>query len=277
MVEANTSLPGWSEDLARAILRSLPEERVALLTARAQTGRQAGDDDLLRDKRDKALAELLANPSLRMAAAQAWREAHSDLVAAAQLVSLEGSAEQGEALVRCFGAEAVMLELLTDEHEDAWDVAEWTVENVKSEPLRRELAAILDRWKTGAAGAGRKAPASAAARIVIIGGHQRDESKMAERLLDNLGFDVRWKPCEKCQGSPDDKDLHAAMAHADAVILVISMVSHTIMRIVKRFTQLRRIPLQRIDKATDQQLRGALAELFPDQFPPRSDAASPKG
>ena len=89
---------------------------------------------------------------------------------------------------------------------------------------------------------------------------------MNRRLFEGSPFVVRWKPCEKNQGSPDDKDLIAAMAHAHAVILVTTMVSHNIMRIVKRFAQENGIPLKIVTKATDLQLRYALSELFPDSI-----------
>ena len=57
------------------------------------------------------------------------------------------------------------------------------------------------------------------------------------------------------------------MCGADAVILVTSMVSHNIMRIVKRYVQEHDIPWMVVNKATDAQLKSALGALFPDLIP----------
>ena len=106
-------------------------------------------------------------------------------------------------------------------------------------------------------------PEPARIRVVIFGGHVRDERKMTRRLFERSPFEIRWKPFEKGARNPDARELEDAVSHAEAVLLVTSMVSHNIMRIVKRLTQQAGIPFRAITKATDTQLKSVLAELFP--------------
>lgn len=251
----------WSDELSQAILSSLSDEQVERLLR--EFANEAGGSILANGDRDELLARCRTDSTMRMVTMSAWRQAHPDVIAAAQFVAIDRSAEQCAAITGQFSAEEILLELITDEEDDGWALARWTVDNVPDIGLRREFAALLERWSGAAESINRPSDSEATFRIVIFGGHQRDESKMERRLFENSPFEVRWKPCEKNQGSPDDRDLNAAMAHVDAVLLVTTMVSHNIMRIVKRFTQENGIPLRMIPKATDQQLRVALTEIFP--------------
>jgi hypothetical protein len=267
MDDANPASVVWSAELASDLLRSLPEDAIDGLLGPHAAGwhaSQAGEK-AERERHQQLIARSLDEAVLQRAIQQAWRQQHFDLVAAAQFISIDGPAEQCESLLSQFAADEILLELITDDQVDGWALAQWTVENVQSELLRRELGELLRRWSGETDRLTKPTQVVTRRRIVIFGGHQRDESKMNRRLFEDSLFDVRWKPCEKTQGKPNDKDLIDAMAHADAVILVTSMVSHNIMGTVKRYTGENNIPLRMVGKATDLQLRNVLEELYPEE------------
>ena len=257
----------WSAELASDLLKSIPEDAIADLLGPSGERLPASlaGEKAEREQDQQLIARSLNDAALQRAIQEAWRQQHFDLVAAAQFISIDGSAEQCESLLSQFAADEILLELITDDRIDGWALAQWTVDNVKSEVLRRELGDLLRRWSGETDRLTKPPQVVARRRIVIFGGHQRDESKLNRRLFEDSPFDVRWKPCEKTQGKPNDKDLIDAMAHADAVILVTSMVSHNIMGTVKRYTGENDIPLRMIGKATDLQLRSVLEELYPEE------------
>jgi hypothetical protein len=82
-----------------------------------------------------------------------------------------------------FAADEILLELITDDQVDGWALAQWTVENVQSEVLRRELGELLRRWSGEADRPIEPTQVVARRRIVIFGGHQRDESKKRREFV----------------------------------------------------------------------------------------------
>lgn len=256
---------GWSDELGRALLASL--ELGQLVDLRAElTGIGEFSATGSAAHRMGELIELAReDPRLQRRIMDVWRSSHAALVAAVELVSVETSREKCEAVLGQFEPELVLLELITDTRDAGWELAEWVVASLPSPEARSALSSRLKQLA-----APRTSVTSSSEpelRIVIFGGHPRDESKMSRRLFDGSPFDVRWKPCEKHQSSPDDRTLTEAMAHADGVILVTSMVSHNVMHLVKRYVQQQGIPWKVVTKATDLQLKLALHELFPAQMP----------
>lgn len=259
----DASTPFWSDELGRALLRSMDPQRLADLHA-VSTGFGAGEPAAARLTPD--LLELARkNARFRAQIMESWRSAHADVVEAAALVSVESSREQCEALLAQFDAEDVLLELITDTRGAGWELAEWVVGSLPSAEVRSSLARRLQELASTSTPA--HLPTERPLRIVIFGGHPRDESKLARRLFAGSEFEVRWKPCEKHFSAPDDRSLSEAMAHADGVILVTNMISHNVMHLVKRYVQQHEIPWRAVTKATDLQLTRALRELFPERVP----------
>jgi hypothetical protein len=198
--------------------------------------------------------------ALRHATMRAWREAHGEVVAAAQMIHLAAGEDsaQADALLAHFAAEDVLLELVTDEHDDGWQLAAEFVEQVSGEPVRERLRMLLAGW---AADVPRT---DQSLRVVIFGGHPRDETRLAP-LFAGGPFELRWRIWEKRQGdSVDTRLVTDALTSADAAIIVTGMASHNIMELVRRFAKKRELPWTCIEKATDTQLKAALNELFPE-------------
>ena len=191
-----------------------------------------------------------ADPSWQQAVRQAWRDEHWAVIAATEIVSVESSLERCQRMLSQFGAEEILLELLTDPREDGLQLADWIIGNVPCESARRDLKAVLDEV-LGDLPAASCQPEEKVIRVVIFGGHQRDESKMTRRLFGNSVFDVRWHPCEKSQGSPDGKMISQAIEHADGVILVTTMISHNVARLAKQLAEQLAVPWRVVSKATD--------------------------
>jgi hypothetical protein len=258
-------LSRWSDALARALISSLTADQLEEFSSVCDCDDGLAERASMSADFDPIIARVRDDADVRDALKRAWRLAHSDVVAAGELISIENSMAQCEAMLSRFGAEQIVLELLTDEHDDGWELASWVTENVGHDSVRRELSAILNRLSEDPPEP--SGPASLPGhiiRVVIFGGHQRDENKLSRRLFENTPFDVRWKPCEKNQGSPDDKELNEALKHADAAIIVTNLVSHNVMYNVKRFARENGIAWKCVTKATEAQLRVAFGELFPD-------------
>jgi hypothetical protein len=250
----------WSDQLAKRLLAALPNEQLKQLP-RATVSDQV-DSHFPKSGRDDLVIQCRDNPALRREIIRAWRSAHSELIEAAQSVSIETSPENCDWMIKKFGAENVLIELITDEYV-GWQIAEWVIDCLPAS-YREQLEAIYDELASDL-GPPWAAGAEPGIRIVIFGGHARDESKMSRLVFQNSPFTVRWKLCDTSQGSPDERELTDAMAHADGVLVVTSMVSHVIMQTVKRIANDHGIPWRTVAKATATQLRRALSELFPDR------------
>lgn len=246
----------WTDALGRRLLASLSEAaRSRLLQSAGGAVDENGCVALL----DRARSD----PMWQQAVRQAWRDEHWAVIAATEIVSIESSVEQCQRMLSQFGAEEILLELLTDAREDGPELAEWIIANVPCQSARQDLQAAFDEVLSDLPEA-TNPPSEPVRRVVIFGGHQRDESKMTRRLFGDSVFDVRWKPCEKSQGSPDGKLISQAIEHADAVILVTTMISHNVARLTKQLADQRGVPWLAVPKATHKQLTVALKELFPD-------------
>lgn len=249
----------WSDELARRLVASLSRQQLNKLW-RAATNPDAVANSPSTYRQLDLLQAARSDRSLQRRIMRAWRGEHQQVVDAAELVNVESSAEQCERMLSQFSPEEIVLELITDLRDDGWQTAEWVAASIPSKNVRREMRNLLDELSRADV-----PPDARVFRIVIFGGHQRDESKMTRRLFHNSIFDVRWKTCEKSHGNPDDKTLNEAMSQADAVIFVTTMISHNVMRMVKRQAREKGIPSKAIDKATDRHLDDALNELFPNE------------
>jgi hypothetical protein len=195
---------------------------------------------------------------VRIALCRAWRVAHEEIVAAARMAA-EAAADVTAAcamLLESFVAEQVVLEMVTDESDAGWPLFYEYVELLESEPLRRQLLEVAARLH-----ADPPACTTRPRRVVVFGGHPRDESKLRRRLLADGSFDVRWKTCEKSHGDLDDVTLSEALCGADAVVIITSLVSHNLMRSVRRLADSLAIPWRCISKATELQLGRVLEQL----------------
>ncbi len=254
----------WTDTLGARLLADLPAADVARL---AEQFADPAEAESWSDATLAAAGVLEAarrDRPCRRALVAAWRQLHAELIEAARIMSIHSSAEHCSRMLEHFGPEPVLLEILTDEDGDGRDMATWIIASVEPAATRRQLESLLETWYADRPATAALEDSGPRKRVVIFGGHQRDESKLAQRLFAQSPFDVRWKPCAKHQGSPDDRVLEDAMSHADGVIVVTSMVSHNVMRAVKRYVQEYNIPWRAVSKATELQLRAIFAELFPE-------------
>ena len=176
---------------------------------------------------------------------------------AADLAAMETSAEQRRAIIGQFGHEQLLLELVTEPHEDGHELAKWFVATFPDEAIRRQMSTFLDRVFENEANAPRIPPGTVA-NVVIFGGHPQDASKM-ERHFVNSRFHVRWEICDK---TSDNKTILDAMTSANLVILVTSMVSHNVMLAARRHAHKLGIDFCTVAKATETQLGKVLRDYF---------------
>ncbi len=187
---------------------------------------------------------------------QSWRAAHPEVVSATERLAIEELAAQCHVLLTRFDAQEILLSLITDENDDGWELAEWFVSSLRSESQRRTFERVLQRWASGSTALPQRVT-----KVVIVGGHPRDESKTTRRLFARSAFEIVWKTGEKSQRW---ETISEVLRCADAAIIITGMVSHTLMESVKRCANLHGVPWKCVSKATDSQLKTALTELFPN-------------
>jgi hypothetical protein len=101
------------------------------------------------------------------------------------------------------------------------------------------------------------------ARVVVFGGHERDEPRLAPILCDSP-FEIRWRSFARKQGATAiKKDVTHAMKDVQAAILVIGMASHGLIQLAKRYADRKLIPYRCINKISLTQLIINLESLFP--------------
>jgi hypothetical protein len=240
------------------LLESVSAEELARL-ATAQGIAKDGDSAPLPRLRRELSLRARDDGSLQRAVRQAWRAVHADVVAAAQLVhlSLAEASAQSESLAAHFSAEDILLELLTDDHDDGWQLARELVAELRGEGLRQQFESLLTAWAS-------ESSTKKLARVVIFGGHPRDESRLGP-LFESGPFELRWKVCERRQGDSADRGLVSdALASADAAIIVTGMTSHNVMELARGFAKQRGLRWRCVEKATEGQLTAALEEMFPE-------------
>jgi hypothetical protein len=251
-------MTAWTNALGARLLESLPAEDLVRIASSAGTANDGLAAPLPRLRRE-LLTAAEASPALQREVRRAWRTSHAELVAATQLVhlSVADAAAQCESLIAQFSPEDLLLELLTDEHDDGWQLARELVAEVRGEALRQQLEGLLARWLAGPR-------PEKVARVVIFGGHPRDESRLGP-LFQSGPFDLRWRVCERRQGDSVDRNLVAdALTSADAAIIVTGMASHNIMELARGLAKSRGLRWRCVEKATQGQLAAALEEMFPE-------------
>lgn len=250
----------WSDELGWRLLAQVTDEELAEQWGGIDSSKDGAARGAASELRHELLTWARHDEEVRRWMIQSWRQAHPDIIRATQNQSIEDLAGQCNSLLDCFDAEEISLVLISDENDDGWDLVETFVRHLRSEEQRRTFQKCLQRLERKA----RVAP-KRVANVVIIGGHPHDERNLGRRFFEQSPFAVRWKVFEKKQGGPAvAKMVSDALASADAAILVMGMVSHTLVRVVKRHAQLYGIRWQCVHKATESQLSTALRTLFPD-------------
>ena len=235
----------WSQQLCDALLADLPEKQ-----------RVAFSSEVLRNE---AAQEQLIN---------VWRDAHRELCELMSELPLGSAPEQLIACCEQFGGAAVLLEMITDPHDDGWELAMWTVHHLPPSPVRAELDRLLSSWD---AGAGHVLESKPDRRVAVFGGHPRDESKFQDHQFAEANVSLIWNTFEKSGGAPDQRTIERSMQTADAVVVVTKLVSHNVMQMVKRSTKMLDVPFYCIEKATASQLERVIREIVQ---PPDPDVGS---
>ena len=250
----------WSDDLGRHLLASLPDADLVGQWGAAPPGGPGGtaESPHLRLRRD-LLNWARQDEEVCRWIVEAWREAHADVVAAADQALTEGLTADSVKLLEGFTAEHVLLALLTDEFDDGAALAKRFVALVSTESQRRALLPVL-RLLMGEPAA---APQDRI-RVVILGGHPRDESKLGRQLFGASPFEVRWRTFErKPSGGLVRRGVASVLREAGAALIITGMASHALMQCAKDYARRSSIPWKCVEKATDKQMRAALCELFP--------------
>lgn len=234
----------WSKQLCDALMADLPEERLAACS-------DAPTDD-------KGRRQLM----------DTWRDAHAELCQLMSDFPLKCAPEKLIASCERFGEAAVLLEMITDPHDDGWELARWTVRHLPPSPVRAEMDRLLASWFPGQENS---QESKRDLRIVIFGGHPRDESKFQDHHFDAANVTFVWNTFEKGRGTPDRRTIDQSMQTAEAVVVVTKLVSHNVMQMVKRSASAMDVPFCCIDKATASQLEHAIREIVE---PPCPDVGS---
>jgi hypothetical protein len=239
----------WSDELGWSLLCCLADRDLGEPDAPGTSSRFQQRRDLLEAaRRDDATRRRIVT---------LWREAHADVVAAADHAATEGLGPASVRLLEDFSPEAVLLALLTDEFDDGLELAQRFAQRVSNGSDRRVLLTLLGRL-TGSGPA-----ASPQLRVVVVGGHPRDECRLGP-LFERSPFEVRWQTFEKKQGGGAlERTVSGALRSADAAVIVTGLASHSLMYHARNCAQRRGIRWKCIHKATDKQLHAALKELFP--------------
>jgi hypothetical protein len=255
---ASRAGPGrpWSDTLGLQLLSAFSDGELTGHWGLRPAG--PGDTGGRRQTRNELLTCARDDDELRGWIIEAWRHANPDVVAAVDHALTVGLTPDSARALDEFAAEDVLLALVTDEFGDGPAQARAFVNVAVREKERRPLLAALQQL-LGEAG-----PACRRVRVIVIGGHPRDESRPDVRLYAQSPFDVRWKTFERKQGpSAIVKAVACALRRADAAVIVVGMASHALMHVAREQAERLGIPWKCIAKATDRQLMDALHGLFP--------------
>jgi hypothetical protein len=256
----------WCDALGRALLASLPEEAIVKhwgpIPADPTDPPGRPGDRLRQDLLNWARQD----DEVRRWALGAWREAHPDVVAAADQAVIEGLAGDAARSLALFPPEDAVLALLTDEFDDGRELATTFARRVGDGGQRRALLGALARLAADGGGAGRRR-----VRVVIIGGRERDESTLGPRLFEDGPFDVRWRAFEKKSGSGGvQKEVAGVLRNAEAAIIITGMASHMLAHYAKDCAKRFGLRWRCVERASDPLLKGALDEMFPELTDGRS-------
>ena len=234
----------WSKQLCDAILAGLPEEQLT------------------------ASVEIPAVDNQRRRLMNAWRDTHAELCQIMSDLPLKSEPERLVASCERFGESAVLLEMITDPDDDGWELARWTVRHLPPSSIRSRMERLLTSWDVGQEGNRKARPEL---RIVIFGGHPRDDSKFQNHKFDAANVTLIWNTFEKSRGTPDQRTIDQLMQTGEAVVVVTKLVSHNVMHMVKRSASATGVPFCCIDKATTSQLERVIREIVE---PPEPDMGS---
>jgi hypothetical protein len=246
--------------MGRSLLSSFPDEVLAKHWGPIVTGSPGTS----RNSQDNLRLDLLNwaqhDEEVRRWIVGAWRETHPDVVAAADQVVIEGLAGHAARTLEAFAPEEMLLAFLTDEFDDGRALAKDFVSRLQDDDQRRRVQIVLGHLVGHQGNELRRR-----IRVVILGGHPRDESKLGPRLFEASPFEVRWRTFEKNKtGGVVQKAVVSAVRHADAALIITGMASHALMHFAKDSAQRSGVPWRCIDKATDKQVTAALHQLFPE-------------
>jgi len=212
------------------------------------------------------IARAQADEDTRDWLAYLWREARRDVVARIDAQSPEELAADCRGWRGEMEAEELLLALLTDERVEGWARADEFVRALAGRPCRAEFKVLLARWRRAiqqeAGPAGRPLALPAGLRLVIVGGHPRDEGKLTPRLFAGRGAKVSWFASEHGQlGYAKVQQVQDCVLQADAVILVTDHAAHSLCAVAKRAADHHGILRRQVTSATEAQLRQALEEM----------------
>jgi hypothetical protein len=253
--------PIWSDALGWALLASLPDETLGRQwgPAPAGAGEPLPGGFAARLRRD-LLSWAGCDEEVRRWVLGAWREAHPDVVAAADQAVTAGLPEDAVRALASFPMGDALLALLTDEIDDGRQLAKTFVSRVEDDSGRRALSAALERLVGDGGGEPPRRP-----RVVILGGLERLGSELGQRLFADSPFEVRWRACEKKPSSGSvQKVVAGALRNADAAVIITGMASHMLMQFAKDYARRAGIRWRCVEKATDVQLKAALRVMFPE-------------
>lgn len=246
----------WSQKFCDAILADLPEEEL-LAFSQEIVGADLASISAA-SNRDQLASVVHGSQVVQTQLMSVWRDAHAELCLWMSSLPLRSSPDQLLACCERFSEAAVLLEMITDPHDDGWELASWTVRDLPPSSVRSELERLLTSWDTGA---GEDVAPKSDCRIVVFGGHPRDESKFYDHQFAAANVTLTWNTFEKGRGTPDQRTIEQSMQTADAVIVVTKLVSHNVMQMVKRSANALDIPFCYIDKATASQLERVIREI----------------
>lgn len=252
----------WSARLALALVGDLADSAVIALAKQLPALDSATPTTELRLLRRRIVDQSSRSPELRGALMRGWRESKPELLAEVirELASCSDPSIATGALLQRFTARDILLEMITDPNDQGWTVAEEWVTALRADRLRSEFATVLREF-ADPSGLD-ESPAQKRIRVVIFGGHPRDESELAARIFPNGPFDIRWKASERL-GVQVRHVVTSSLNFADGAIVVTCRVSHEVMHAVKRHCQIYNLPVEIVVKATQVQIKQALRTMFP--------------
>jgi hypothetical protein len=253
--------PIWSDALGWALLASLPDEALAREWGPGAAGAGEPPPSGLTGRLRRDLSSWAGQDAeVRRWIREAWREAHPDVVAAADQAVTEGLPGDAVHALASLPPQDALLALLTDEFDDGRRLAKTFVCRVEDDRRRRALATALGRLVSDDGEEPQRRP-----RVVILGGLERLESELGERLFEGSPFEVRWRACEKKPSSGVvQKRVAGVLRNADAAVIITGMASHMLMQFAKDYARRTGIRWRCVEKATDTQLKAALRDMFPE-------------
>lgn len=253
-----------SPRLSDALIADLSEDQLAdILREIGWQDCEATPTDFLCNRKE-ILAAVQSDEDAQKHLVKAWRERHNELCELMGELPITATLDHCLICYERFGAAAVLLEMLTDPHDDGWELARWTVGQLPPSAIRSELEQLLSSWEVGSESDSECKPKR---RIIVFGGHPRDEIKFLHHQFEAADVTLIWNTFEKTRRAPDERTIGQSMQTADAVIVVTKLVSHNVMYMVKRAANRLAVPFHCIEKATASQLERVIREVVEQPDP----------